>query len=88
MPDLHTFFRARSTQRLCDHVLIKALSGSHFVATDFDSTKTSKRRPLAVNSQPSLSARANDLRSTGQDWHTIFDSHKDFSNVDALGKVF
>ena len=65
MPDLHTFFRARSTQRLCHHVLIKALSGSHFVATDFDSTKASKRRPLAVNSQPSLSARANHLRSTG-----------------------
>ena len=42
MPDLHTFFRARSTQRLCHHVLIKALSGSHFVATDFDSTKTFK----------------------------------------------
>lgn len=26
MPDLRTFFRARSTQRLCHHVLIKALS--------------------------------------------------------------
>ena len=32
--------------------------------------------------------RADHLRSAGQDRYTIFNSHQDLSNVDALGKVF